>query len=348
MNLQCLKSLSFLFLLSSLCGCAAQSSFKAYYDARDNLAKAKKIDPGHPFLSRAELELEAGQRALNEARYSRAKRSFQLVNRDVEKIIQTRYPNAKIEGTENEIKDLADVDRWANEQVESYQPLPPPQRPVTIGSASSETPDEMKEPVESEAKKSRMKLPAEALARYLAQKNTASSSEVNSNQNAKNDTPTDLKAAVERVAAAKPLAPSGEGSSPELAADSDQETMKAPPAADEPAPKESASPSLKTRASGDLEKLEEVLSFAPSEIQILPKAQAELDRLSVFLLENPSYSLKLKAGRAIGETENLVKTRFEGVRDYLEAKGVARDQVQLDPEPLSAKSPVFELYLLEH
>ncbi|MGA0163261.1 MAG: hypothetical protein ACO3LE_03290 [Bdellovibrionota bacterium] len=347
MNLQSLKSLSFLILLGSLCGCAAQSSFKAYYDARDNLAKAKKVDPGHPFLARAELELEAGQRALNEARYSRAQRSFQLVNRDVEKIIQTRYPNAKIEGTEDEIKDLADVDRWASEQTESYQPLPPPKEPVTLGSASVETSNERKEAVKTEAKENRMKLPAEALARYLAQKKTGSSPETTSNQDSKNEASKDLKAAVEKVAQEKSADKSVEDTSSEEAADSDLEAVKPPPAV-EPAPKEPASSALKPRTSGALEKLEETLSFVPSETQILPKAQAELDRLSVFLLENPSYSLKLKAGRALGETESLVKTRFEGVRDYLEAKGVARDQVQLDPEALSAKNPVFELYLVEH
>lgn len=348
MNLQSLKSLSFLILLGSLCGCAAQSSFKAYYDARDNLAKAKKIDPGHPFLTRAELELEAGQRALNEARYSRAQRSFQLVNRDAEKIIQTRHPKAKLDGTEEKVKDLADVDRWASEQTESYQPLPPPQEPVILGSAGSETPDKKKETAKTETKeKSRMNLPAEALARYLAQKKTGSSSEVASNQVSKNEAPKDLKAAVEKVAQEKSSDKSVEDTSPEVAVDSDSEAVK-PPAAVESVPKEAASPSLKPRTSGALEKLEEFLSFVPSETQILPKAQAELDRLSVFLLENPSYSLKLKAGRAIGETESLVKTRFEGVRDYLEAKGVARDQVQLDPEALSAKNPVFELYLVEH
>jgi outer membrane protein OmpA-like peptidoglycan-associated protein len=332
MNLQSLKSFSFLILLAGLLGCAAQSSFKAYYDARDNLAKAKKLDPGHPFIPRAEIELEAGQRALNEARYSRATRSFQLVNRDADRIIQARSPQAKAELKETEIQPLTDVQRWTEQRAnpdESSAEAPGPFE----AAPKTANPGSVKQGPRSDPKeRDRMNLPAEALARYLAQKSVAPSPQ--------------------KEPSAPPLVASEPVPVEPIQNPVTKEPGSAPSAAPESAAKDlpqvAAKPQDQTRKSGSRQRLEETIHFFPSETQILPKAQGELDRLSLFLLENPSFSLKLKAGQALGEDANLPRVRFEAIRDYLEAKGVARDQVQLDPETISDKKPVFELYLLEH
>lgn len=145
------------FFCLFLGACAAQSSFKAYHDARDLLNRARELDPEHPFLSRAEVELEAGRRALNEARYSRAGRSFKQVSRDAEKVIVAKDPQYRPEFiSERELgatEALSELERRSEEGLSSAD-------------LSNQEQIEWEAPVDS----ARMELPAAALAKYLAQK----------------------------------------------------------------------------------------------------------------------------------------------------------------------------------
>lgn len=317
-----MRSFSLGILGFFLVSCAAQSSFKAYYDAKSLLERAQKLDPAHPSIPKAQVELEAGRNALNEARYSRASRSFKVVSREAEKIIAQKDPKYR----------PVYVEPIPQESIEDAV-MELERRSTQVQSPEKVLPEEPS--LKSDTNK-RMQLPAEALARYLAQKKAPVSS------------------------ASKPAA------SPRPAEENKNRSVappqsKTPPASPQPKTPPilqdslQASAPIQKPAEDELKpipfrktKLDVILTFVPNESGLLAGSRDELDRMSKHLIENPSNTLVFRSALAAGENEGLTNQRFETVKAYLEGKGVPSDQVQLDDERISATTPLFELFLIEH
>jgi len=313
-----LRTLGFLVLLT---GCAAQSSQKLYFEAKEKVEEARKINRQNPQLERAEIALEAGESFLREARYGKAEHNFINAINLAERVLKN--------------------ERRANE-ISSAEPEPLPDlSPEEMAATRKPTAQE------TEAKIDRMSLPRDALAKYLADKRKAG---------APTTKPTEPKK-LEPIPAAPPSSPSSPTPTSASGEGLGEEKIQ-PLALPLPPPQQASAPPLKSKPRDlgpepmTLEPLKRVprgrVPFEASSSKISDRSLSDLDGLAQFLIENPSNTLLIVPTLVATEPESLFNERFQQVSDYLKARGVPEDQVRLDTIKKTGSTAILEMFLIDH
>jgi len=313
-----MKFLCFLLITIFLSACAAQDSYRQYERARALLEAAEKVDPLHSRLEHAQLALEAGYENLRGGQYTQASRRFRQVERVSEDILERG-------------------DFWAVEP----DPVSSPEE-MRRQARSSEARSEETE--EEEVDVSRMELPAQALAQYLARKGAASTEPPTPSRPAAQPAPVPELEPEEDEVSNEPSA-----SATVIRSGSSRQERPDPELEEEPVPQLSAAEEDPSSANRHRRRrVPEALEFAEAQANLSLEVMDRLDQMSVFLLDNPSQSLILEG--VLGETEDapVVRRRFDSIQTYLSAKGVPEDQVRLDEEQKSASSGKVQMYLIEH
>jgi|GEM_PF-4730208 len=336
-----------LFLLS----CAAQSSFRLGDEAQELLNRATQFEPASPDVERARIAYEAGSANLKEARFGRATQNFQESERYSRKILAVKNPQFKADyqTKESQAKEVGlEKPNWGPDAEHSNLA-------------------------------DRMKLPAQALADYLAEKHEQlgkkkgdSSGKTKTKEKQKKTKKTETKKKqTEKKEKAAQMNKNDEGMKQGKAAKASDKVKhvdvvkaSAEPKEKNP-PKEKVKEKPKEKVKKDSkekvaqnnstgrnwphrEKLPGNLSFKKQDDSLTDSTMAELDKLSRHLVENPSNTLLLVGVVASGEGLNLIDRRFESVKTYLTGRGVPDDQVRLDVQRKSGKKAEFELYIIEH
>jgi len=317
-----LGTLGFFVLLA---GCAAQSSQKLYFEAKEKVEQARKINPQNPQTERAEIALDAGENYLREARYGKAEHSFiNAIN-------------------------LADRAMKREKQVQAIISAEPEPLPHLTADeiAASKKPSAQ----ETEAKIDRMSLPRDALAKYLADKRKGGAS-LEKPAPAKKQAPTPAPVPVPVPVPAEEKAAH---ETPVEKAEPAEEKIQPLPLPPPPPPPPPAREKTKAREQVEpmsLEPLKRVprgrVPFEANSSKISDRSLSDLDGLAQFLIENPSNTLLIVPTLVANEPESLFNERFQQVADYLKARGVPEDQVRLDTIKKAGSSALLEMFLIDH
>lgn len=366
-----LKSLKF-FVVSSfalwlMSGCAAQTTYRDFYDAKTIFERAQSIDPLDPRVQRAEISLEAGERELRDARFGRATEHFREVTRLSNRVLMASDPDT-IESARG--REEQDFQRIQQSNLE---------RRAAAGSSEEEGAGSASSSALSSEDLERMSLPEKALAAYLARKSQAERQapsapaappEPKEPPPVVKDSPDRPSVTGERQAELS----AGEASSTrEVRASSERRTQEAPgqdiaeeaaatrvavaqrTGEPEPAIEEPAVPVLDgddVVSARDFEpprrKYPQDILFSERDVSLRTTEMDKLDEVGQFLIENPSNSLIMLPRTLEGERSDLVEQRFQAIRAYLQTRGVPEDQVRLDPAARPGDNPRFELYLIDH
>lgn len=340
-KLQILSSLGLCLALSiSIVGCAAQSSYLDARRTQDLVQQAQKADPSSIDAEKARVAYEAGEVNLKEARYGRSTLYFKEAERLARRVLDQKSPIDSIEEPSDSPVDLISDD----------------------------------EPSELVSSKKRPSLPAEALAAYLASKSSSKMSlddetnvgdEIEAPKREVLLPPKKLPrgnrgneaAAATAKAKKMPEKPKLEEDGVVVVEASSEVAAKTPPVipdedvelADSGSKKVSKKQNLDSKPTGpEKTKLDQIVPFSPQDEALNESSMAELDKMSRFLVENPSNTLILKGVRGPNEGEELVAGRYDSVKSYLSARGVPDDQVRLEDSSTSGRNSGFEMYLIEH
>jgi hypothetical protein len=320
-----------LFILS---GCAAQQSYRDYERSKALFESAERMEPLHPRLDHARLALEAGYENLRAGQYSQAARRFRQVELASEEVLT-----------------------WAEkERSSAIGSSSPPQAEPVPQATVTEAPEANRDLPKVKPDTSRMELPAQALAAYLARKKGQSPPPPKK--------PAKSEVKKEEVPQAKARTPEG---ALVIKAGSENEARRlSPPSepvavpslnemAEEEKPQEPAKPSagqapLESQADlkHDRQSVPGSLDFTDSELGLSLTVLDRLDQMSVFLLDNPSNTLILTGSKGPNEVDSTVRARFVAIQTYLMGKGVPEDQVRLDEEINSASTGQVVMSLIEH
>lgn len=362
---KCSKFQSNLVIILSvmvLSACAAQSTYREYYEAKEVFERAKSLDPQHPLVQRAELRLESGNRNLKEARFGRASDDFDEVTRLSSKILMSQTAETQ-------------------EAPPSLQ-MSAPSRSPQVASASSSSVSQEQMPTaressqESEAvDQSRMSLPEQALAAYLARKQQPSAKRAPAPKPAPPQPPVDKGQAAQVelrdneessqvesgglvdekrtvVASAEPqtqLAPNRQVSVEREATNVALNQQLAAPIEEPAAPILDGDDFAEPKSfEPPRRKYPKDLLFQESDVSLRTSEMDKLDEIGQYLINNPSNSLILAGFSTEAESASLIDQRFQAVRAYLNTRGVPEDQVKLDPPRKVGGQPVFEMYLIDH
>lgn len=302
-------------LLGILSGCVAQSSYGLLHEAREKVAKARRVEPGSAQVARAEVALEAGHNYLREARYGQAEQQFLSAISISDRVLGVSAGTSESGST-------------ASRVIVEPDPEPTAVQEGDLGPiAASEGADPLTSEEEQQAKMDRMSLPKQALAKYLAEKKKAG-------------TPQSTPA----TAVARPQVPAAATG---VAALTPAERV-VPPAS------RPAAPARENEEPMELEPLRRVLRARitfdsnSAEISRNDTGLSQLDSLAQTLIESPSNSLLIISILGQNESPSLTDSRYQAVVEYMRTRGVPEDQIRLDALKKQGSSANLELYLIDH
>lgn len=338
-KLQILPSVGLCLALSiSIVGCAAQSS---YLDARrteDLVQQAQKADPSSIDAEKARVAYEAGEVNLKEARYGRSTLYFKEAERLARRVLDQKTPIDLIAEPSDSSADLISDDGSSELVSTKKRPSLPAEALAAYlasKSASKMSLDDEKDiGDEIKAPKHEVLLPPKKLPRgnrgNEAAAATAKAKSIPAKPQLEEDGVVVVEASSEVLAKTPPVVPEEEEAMPEPTKLAKKENVDLKPAGPE-----------KT-------KLDQIIPFSPKDEALNESSMAEMDKMSRFLVENPSNTLILRGVRGPSEGEELVAGRYDSVKSYLSARGVPDDQVRLEDSSISGRNPGFEMFLIEH
>lgn len=341
--------------------CAAQKAYLNSARTEELVQKASELAPMDPDVERAKISLEAGKMAIDQARFGLAERKFAEADRLANKILTSGESSIDLENRSILQSDPREFSKKDPEAI-SVQSSNFGQNRVVPEPTIQETRQELE-------KKQRKSLPAEALAQYLRNKSNNPASESHEKLVAA-PVPVPIPSA-QKLPPQKSLvqpakeSPQKQGNLPPPSLEDQAESLevieapsevaaKVPPVLPaEPEPEKivaavSTPEKSQQKPQHEMRKMPAVVIFPPKEEALNDSAMAELDKVSRFLVKNPSNTLVFKAIKGPNEPNNLIDDRYQSVVSYLSARGVPEDQIRLSNERFDGRSASFELYLIEH